>query len=142
MSIRSPTVACVVKVTWALVRFGLLAVRLLADFVVTEAMVVFAPFYYSVRGPWGSRAGSPSQFTRWAALAGQPARSRVGGHSQASQAALGRVAGAKGGRALAQRSGLPRLLVCYMPLAVPVNHLASAPALMSFKPDNSQHVPL
>ena len=40
MSIRSPTVACVVSVTWAFVLFGLLAVRLRADFVVTEAMVV------------------------------------------------------------------------------------------------------
>ena len=38
---RSPTVACVVNVTRAFARGGLLELRLRADFVVTEAMVVF-----------------------------------------------------------------------------------------------------
>ena len=81
MSISAPTVACVVNVTWALVFFGLLAVRLRADFVVTEAMVACAP---SGRGTgWAAAAQSfhrmgdrvLGQLSRGSGRAGQSGRS-------------------------------------------------------------------
>ena len=78
ISINSPTVACVVNVTWALVFFGLLAVRLRADFVVTEAMVACAP---SGRGTgWAAAAQVFSEGGGQglgAALAGQRSRGAV-----------------------------------------------------------------
>ena len=86
ISIRSPTVACVVSVTWALARFGLLAVRLLADFVVTEAMV-------GGRGP-----AVASRFTEGGAAAARSAGlaayapSQAGGQALAGQPRGGRRA--------------------------------------------------
>jgi hypothetical protein len=56
----SPTVACVVSVTRAFARGGLLALRLLADFVVTEAMVACASQgggAGSLCSSYGTRAG-------------------------------------------------------------------------------------
>jgi len=103
MSIKSPTVACVVSVTWAFERLGLLAVRLLADFVVTEAMVVG-------RTSRGARHGQPlgslcSSYRRRAG--GQRSRGSHGAVAGRSQATLGRVAGPKSLRAghSAERSG-------------------------------------
>ena len=112
ISINSPTVACVVSVTWALVRFGLLAVRLRADFVVTEAMVVG-------RTSRGARHGQPlgslcSSYRRRAG--GQRSRGSRGAVAGRSQATLGRVAG-EGRPGVGTALGLPSLLVCYMPLA-------------------------
>ena len=94
---ESPTVACVVSVTWAFARLGLLALRLRADFVVTEAMVACAPFTSVTtlcastgRGftPAALHNSPGGQLSR-----GSPrGRGAVAGRSQAS---LGRVAGPK-----------------------------------------------
>ena len=79
-----------VKVTWALVRLGLLAVRLRADFVVTEAMVVFGLDGVAATGR-GFTGRQPFTIHKVGSVwGGQPARSPVAGRSQTT---LGRVAG-------------------------------------------------
>ena len=117
--------AWVVSVTWALARFGGV-LRLRADFVVTEAMVACVPCYSSVsalddvastgRGLTGRQ---PFTIHKVGSSVGRAAR------AVARRSAVAGVASSRGGpeaeagrRALAQRSGLPSLLVCYMPLAL------------------------
>ena len=134
----SPTVACVVSVTRAFARGGLLALRLRADFVVTEAMVVVFTGRQPVTRRWG---GQRSRGSRGAVAVGSRGarkrpwvawRARSGGRAPGVGTAL----------------GFAQVASVYMPLAPFLPRLGigrceqpgNAPALVSTPARTALHV--